>query len=178
MNNLKMNNLNLSFRAQSLDNQSPDPVEVNNQCLTKEDVSERQELAKKISKVALDGTQVFSEGTHTASLHGNKFILKMPSDQLDNADRVAPILCYGHVPDEQPPASWSGGVVNAMVGFAGRIGRTISPESQKVARRGVEAILEATQRKKQLKRRRRMLWLTLLIALGVLGILWVIFFKK
>ena len=78
-----MADLKLSFRAQSLDNQSLDPVEINNQRLTEEDVSERQEFAKKISKVSLDGIRVFSEGAHTASLHGDEFLLKTPSDQLD-----------------------------------------------------------------------------------------------
>ena len=170
-----MTNLDLSFRAQSLDNQFPDPAEVNERHLTKEDVSERQELAKKISKVALDGTRVFSEGLHNGFLHGDKFLLETPSNKLDVGDVPAPLLCYGHVPDK-PRASWSGDVVNALVGFAKRIGREVSDESQDMARCGVEAIL--AQRKKQLKRRRRMRWMVLLIALGVLGILWVIFFKK
>ena len=172
-----MTNLDLSFRAQSLDNQFPDPAEANNQCLTKEDVSERQELAKKISKVALDGTRVFSEGLHNGFLHGDKFLLETSSNKLDVGDVPAPLLCYGHVPDK-PRASWSDDVANALVDFAERIGRKVSDESWEAARRGVETILEAAQRKKQLKRRRRMRWLVLLIALGVLGILWVIFFKK
>ena len=169
-----MANIDLSFRAQSLDNQFPDPAEVNDRHLTKKDVSERQELAKKISKISLGGTRVFSEGLHNGFLHGDKFLLETPSDQLDVGDIKAPILCYGHVPDE-PPTSWSEDVVNALVGFAEGIGRKVS--EQKRARRGVEAILEA-HRKNQLRMRRRMLWLTLLVALGVLSILWVIFFKK
>lgn len=180
---------NLSFRAQSLDNQAPDPIE-NNKCLLREDdVAERQDLIQKISEVSLNGVEVFSEDSHTALLHGNKFLLKTPSDQLDEAGRIAPILCYGRVPNKSPE-SWSSDVVNAMVGFAERIGRTVSEESQEIARRGTVAIekknkihrmiwrvvafliihqivcriyrvVEVTRKIMRLKRRRqKMLWLT------------------
>ena len=144
-----MADLDLSFRAQSLDNQSLDPVEVNNQRLTEEHVGERQEFAKKISKISLDGIRVFSEGAHTASLHDHEFLLKTPSEQLDDAGRIAPLLCYGSVPDE-PPVSWSRDVVKAMVGFAESIDRTISPESQEIAGRGVDTILAEAQKKSEM----------------------------
>ena len=170
-----MNDLALSFRAQSLDNQSPDPVEVNKHLLGKEDVGGRQELAQKISKVSLDGTQVFSEGSHTASLQGDEFLLKTSSNQLDEAGRIAPILCYGCVPDE-PLDSWLGDVVKAVVGFAERIGRTISEDNQEMVRLGVEAIISA---KEQQKRRSRMrVILILVIVVAVLGVFYKIFFKE
>ena len=170
-----MNDLALSFRAQSLDNQSPDPVEVNKHLLGKEDVGGRQELAQKISKVSLDGTQVFSEGSHTASLHGEEFLLKTPSGQWDDDGRTAPLLCYGCVPDE-PLDSWPGDVVKAVVGFAERIGRTISEDNQEMVRLGVEAIISA---KEQQKRRSRMrVILILVIVVAVLGVFYKIFFKE
>ena len=170
-----MADLDLSFRAQSLDNQSLDPVEVNKHRLTEEDMSERQKLAQKTSKVSLDGTQVFSEDSHTASLYGDEFLLKTPSDQLDDAGRVAPIVCYGHVPDETP-ASWSSDVVEAVVGFAERIGRTISGESQKKAHYGAEAILKKKRRNR--RRREILLWSAFMAVLSVVVVvLWIIFKK-
>ena len=170
------NNLALSFSAQSLDNQTPDPMEVNEHFLAKEEVTARQKFAKKISEVSLNGTEVFPEGSHTAFLYGDKFLLETPSDQLDNAGRIAPLLCYGHVPAE-PSESWPDDVVNAMVGFAERIGRTISDDSQKVARHGVVAILE---RQKKNRRRRKMVRgaVGVLIVLAVLGIIYEIVFRK
>ena len=170
------NNLVLSFSAQSLDNQSLDPVEVNGHFLAKEKLIARQKFAKKISKVSLNGTEVFSEGSHTAFLYGDKFLLETPSDQLDNDGRVAPILCHGHVPDE-PSESWADDVVNAIVGFAGRIGRTISDDKQEMAHRGVEAILE---KQKKNRRRRKMVRraVGVLIVLVVLGIIYEIVFRK
>lgn len=168
---------NLAFSAQSLDNQTPDTIVDNERPLIEE--NERRELVEKISEVALDGTQVFSEGSHNAFLYHGNFLLETPPDELDDAGRISSLLCYGHVPNE-PPASWSEDVVNALVDFAERIGRTVSDENQKEARRGVEAILEA-QRKKQLRMRmrRKMLGVAaLLIVLVILSILWVKFFKK
>ena len=164
----------LSFRAQSLDNQTTDPMEVNGHFLAKEEVTERQDLAKKISEVSSNGTLVFSQDSHATFLHGDKFLLKTPSDQLDDAGRIAPILCYGLV---KPSESWADDVVNAIVGFAGRIGRTISDDKQKVARRGVEAILEI---EKKNRRRRKMVRraVGVLIVLVVLGIIYEIVFRK
>ena len=165
----------LAFSAQSLDNQTPDTLVDNERPLIEE--NERRELVKKISEVALDGTQVFSKGSHNAFLYHDKFLLETPPDELDDAGRISPLLCYGRVPDK-PSESWSDDVVNAMVGFAERIGRTVSEDkNQKMARRGVVKILEA-HKKNQLRMHRKMLWLTLLIALGVISILWATFFKK
>lgn len=170
------NNLALSFSAQSLDNQSLDPIEVNSHLLAEDELTARQKFAKKISEVSLNGAEVFSEGSHTAFLYSDKFLLETPSDQLDNAGRIAPILCFGHVPDE-PPKSWSSDVVNAMVGFAGRIGRTVSDDSQKVACQGVEEILKL---QKKNRRRRKMVRraVVVLIVLAVFGMIHQIFFQK
>ncbi len=154
-----MNNRGLSFRAQSLDNKTPDPVavQIDNQIIPEEDTDKRRELAQNISEVVSDGTQVFSEGSHNAFLHGDRFLLETPPEELDNAGRVTPILCYGHVPDK-PPASWSGKIVKAVVGFAEHIGRTISPESQEIAGHGVDAILEETLKKNRMRVIGKTLW--------------------
>ena len=69
-----MTNFALSFFAQSLDDRSPDHIEVNNRLLTEND--ECQDLAQKISEVSLDGSEVFSENWHSAFLFGNKFLLE------------------------------------------------------------------------------------------------------
>ena len=152
-----MKNLVLSFRAQRLDNQDPDHMELDQRPLAEEDVAERQELARQISKVSLDGSQVFSKESHAAFLLDNKFLLKTPSDQKDDAGRIAPIVCYGRVP-EPPPASWSGDVVKSVVGFAERIGRTVSPKSQEIAGRGVDAILAGAQKQNRMRVMGKMLW--------------------
>ena len=175
-----MKNLALSFRAQRLDNQDPDHMELYQHPLAEEDVAERQKLARQISKVSLDGSQVFSEGSHAAFLLDDKFLLETPSDELDDAGRIAPIVCYGRVP-EPPPASWSGDVVKAVVGFAERIGWKVSAESQEVAGHGVDAILEEAQKKSRMRAMvGKVLWGVgvLVIILAVLGVIYKILFRE
>ena len=132
-------------------------MELNQRPLAEENVVERQGLARQVSEISLDGSQVFSEDSHAAFLLDDKFLLETPSDQLDDAGRIAPIVCYGRVP-EPPLVSWSGDVVKAVVGFAERIGRTISPTSQEIAGRGVDAILTEAQKKGRIRVMGKMLW--------------------
>ncbi len=170
-----MENLTLSFRAQRLDNQDPDHMEIDQYSLAEDDVTERQELARKISEVSLHGFEVFPKGSHAAFLLNDKFLLKAPSDQLDEAGRIAPIICYGRVPDD-PPESWSGDVVEALNAFAEGIGRTVSKKNAKVARRALEAVLN---KKRRDSIRRKALWTVVVaIVLVVICIIYWIVFKE
>ena len=148
----------LWFRAQSLDNQSLDPMKVvdlmeieNKRYLSEEDVNKRQKLAQEISEVSSKGEEIFSENSHSAFLHGSKFLLKTPSDELDESGRIAPLFCYGYVPDN-PSKSWSSEVIDFLVGFAKGIERTVSDESQKVAHEGVQKIVEERKRRKNVEK--------------------------
>ena len=136
---------NLSFSAQHLDNQSLDPMKIGKYFLTEEKMDERQKLAEKISEVSLKGEEVFFKNSHFAFLYHDKFLLETPSDQLDDGGRIAPLLCYGQVPDE-PRESWSVEVVESLVVFAKSIKRTVSDESQRVALEGVQKIVEESKR--------------------------------
>ena len=129
----------LSFRAQSLDNLAPDPMEVNGCPLEAKDEEERKRLGQRIAQVSKSGTRVFSEGPISAFRLGNKFILEIPSDQKDSAGRIAPIICYGHVSRESEK-SWPDEVVRAIRDFANQIGRGVS--DQAAVRRGIEAVLK------------------------------------
>ena len=170
-----MQNPKLSFLAQRLDNQDPDHMEQDQRPLVEEDAGERKELDRQISKVSLDGSKVFSEGYHAAFLLKNEFLLKTPSEQKDEAGRIAPIICYGRVPSE-PPESWPNSVVQALTAFAGRINRTISGKSAEVARNAVEAIVK---KKRRNNLRRKALWAgTFAIGLAVIGVIWWIFFRE
>ena len=172
---MKKENLTLSFLAQRLDNQELDHMELDRCPLAEEDVDERQELDLQISEVSLDGSQAFSEDYHTAFLLDDKFLLKTPSDQSDDADRIAPIITYGCVPDE-PPESWPGDVVEALTAFAGRIGRTICEKKAKRARCAMEAVLKKRRRDSI---RRKALWTVVIaIVLVIICIIYWIVFKK
>lgn len=168
-----MENLALSFRAQRLDNQDPDHMEIDQYSLAEEDVAERQELARKISEVSLHGSEVFSEGSYAAFLLSDRFLLKTPSDPLDEAGRIAPIICYGRVPDE-PPESWPGDVVEALNAFAGRIGRTV--KDAKEARCAMEAVVN--KKRRDSIRRKALCTAVVAIVLVVICIIYWIVFKK
>lgn len=136
-----MKELKLSFIAQRLDNQDPDHMELEGCRLREEDGDERQKLDRQISEVSWDGSQVFSEEHHAAFLLDDKFLLKTPPKERDEAGRISPILCYGRVPPE-PSKSWPGDVVKELIAFAGRIERTVQEKSAKVAQRAVEAVVK------------------------------------
>ena len=175
-----MKYLNLSFLAQRLDNedhdhmaiQDPGHTAVNESLITdlaEEDVDKRQKLDRQISEVSWDGSQVFSEGYHAAILLDDKFLLKTPSDKLDDAGRVAPIICVGPIPDD-PPVSWPRDVVEALIAFAGHIRRTVCKNSADAARRAVEAVVKKKQRNLA---RRKALWVAAFaIGLAVVGIIY------
>ena len=134
----------LSFLAQSLDNLSPDPIEVDGH--EAKDQEERQRLVQHISQVSISGTRVFSEDFISAFRRGDEFILEIPSDRKDSAGRIAPIICYGHV-SKEPDQSWPDDVVDAIRAFASSIGRGVS--DQAAARRGIEAVLKKNRLERQ-----------------------------
>ena len=175
-----MKNFTLSFYAQSLDNQAPDQMELNQHPLSTEDVVKRQSLAQQIDEVSLRGSQVFPEGSHVegspaAFLLGDNFILSMPSKQLDDAGRNSRILCYGRVPDELLE-SWPSDVVESLTAFAGRIGRTISEDKAVKAQCAAKAIIEKKQRNNM---HRKALWVAVIaIVLVVICIIYWTVFKK
>ena len=174
-----MKNLDLSFLAQRLDNQDPDHMAIQNRDdfieLAEEDMDKREKLDRQIAKVSLDGSQVYLEGHHAAFLLKNEFLLETPSDQRDEAGRIAPILCYGRVPPE-PSESWPGDVVEALIAFAGHIGRTVSEKSAEVARCAVGAVVK---KKRRNSIRRRSLWITAFaVGLSVVWIIYWLLFKK
>ena len=172
---MKKENLTLSFLAQRLDNQELDHMERDRCLLAEEDVDGRQELDLQISEVSLDGSQAFSKDYHTAFLLDDKFLLKTPSDQLDDAGRIAPIITYGCVPDA-PSESWPGDVAEALTAFAGRIGRTVCKKNAKIARCAMEAVLK---KKRRDSIRRKALWAVVIaVVLVVIYIIYWIVFKK
>ena len=117
----------LSFRAQSLDNLTLDPMEAGGRRLEAEHLEERQRLMQQISQVSISATRVCSKGFVSARRRGDEFILEIPSDQTDSAGRIAPIICYGLVPTT-PEISWADDVVSATLCFANRIGREVSAQ--------------------------------------------------
>lgn len=142
---MKNKNIIRVFLAQRLDNQEIDHIEIDGYLLDEMDVTEREVVDFKISEVSMDGAQVFTENHHVASVYKDIFLLETPSDQLDNAGRIAPIITYGHIPDKISP-SWSSDVLNSLTKFAGRIDRTISKQNMEIAQRAMQSVIAKTSR--------------------------------
>ena len=135
------------FRSQSLDDESPDHVQISGKCVV--DTLDRRKLAQNIDEVARngrplhDGQSSRSVGSDVAApvFHNDRFTLRIRVEELDDAGRQTAIVCYGRVP-RKPPMDWPCCAVTEMHAFADRIGRTISYETQEEARRGLEMILK------------------------------------
>ena len=162
-----------AFLAQRLDNKDFDHIELEHRSLSKKDMDKRQKLDSKISKISLEGTQIFSDGYHVLFVLNNEFLLKTPSDQLDNTGRIAPIITYGYVPHGVPQSSWPNDVVAALTDFAGRIDRTICKKNQEIAKRAMQYVVN----KKRQSLFRKLSW----IGFGVIIfciICWLVFNKN
>ena len=169
-----MKNIRLSFRAQRLDNTGPDHMEVGRHLLSEGSIVERQKFAQDISRISIHDSQVFSDRYHSAFLLNGKFLLKTPSDQLDNADRVATIITYGSVPDDVPQ-NWPNDVVAELTGFAGRIGRTICKENREVAQCAMQFVVEKECLRRQCFRSAKLIGFGLIIACVIY---WLVFNKN
>ena len=170
---MKKNVYIYAFLAQRLDNKDFDHMEFGHRSLTEKNMDERLKLDSKISNISLDGIQIFSDRYHTLFLLNDEFLLKTPSDQLDNAGRIAPIITYGYVPHGVPQSSWPNDVVAALTDFAGRIGRTICKENQEIAQRAMQYVVN----KKRQSLFRKLSW----IGFGVIIfciIYWLVFNKN
>ena len=109
-----MKNLSLSFLAQRLDNQDPDHMAIQDRDdlveLAEEDMDKREKLDRQISKVSLDGSQVYLEGHHAAFLLKNEFLLETPSDQrtrLAESRRFSVMVACHRSRRNRGPAMWS-----------------------------------------------------------------------
>ncbi len=142
---MKKNNIIRVFLAQRLDNREIDHIELDGYLLNEMDVNDREAVDLKISEISMNGVQIFTENSHTASVRKDMFLLKTPSDQLDNAGRIAPIITYGHIPDKIS-SSWSSDVLNSLTKFAGRIDRTISKKNMEIAQRAMQYVIAKTSR--------------------------------
>jgi hypothetical protein len=121
-----------------------------------------------MSSVVNSGSRIFSERGVELSEDGHRFVVKVPSEQPDQAGRTAPIVCYGeydaHI-DEALGASVAAGIKD----FAHRIGRTIHSDDVKVTQNAFTVL------KKKLLRRRLVRRLTIgALALTLLALIYVL----
>jgi hypothetical protein len=113
----------LVYGAQALDNASPDHINLRGEELLPEDTMRRQEAVSLVSNVVKSGSLIFNEGGVQLTEDGHGFVVEVPSEQLDQAGRTAPIVCYGEY-DARIDKAFRAFVATGINDFAHRIGRT------------------------------------------------------
>lgn len=122
----------LVFKAQSLDNRSPDHYQIGDELISIEAESRRREITNQISEVALKGKFLFKSKGAEFIIHHSRFLVQVYSLQLDRAGRRAPILCSGELNRDDNLQFESRNIINAITKFAARIDRSIEPEHAEV----------------------------------------------
>nr|WP_294503901.1 hypothetical protein [uncultured Rhodopila sp.] len=113
----------LRFKAQALDNTSPDHYQIGDELLTVEDQAQRRQVTNMISEVARNGTPLLKAGGAELIFQHRDFLAQVYSEQRDHAGRRAPILCCGEFNHSDDPQA----IIQAIIGFAAKIGRTVDP---------------------------------------------------
>lgn len=122
--------MNIDFWAQSLDNTSDDDMATNGEMLPAQEVGRRQALVERITQVAKNQENLFTNGNVRATFADPSFVLRVtPLNQRDVKDRRAPIVCHSIVPNESDP-SWPSSVLDLFTSFSTSIGRPISEQDK------------------------------------------------
>ena len=118
--------ITISFLAQSPDNTSPDPMEVDGISLSPNN-PQRQEITKLVSKVSLNGEKVEGNGFALYVLD-SQYVIRAIPEGTDQIGRLAPILCYGVFP-ESPTDIWISELIEKFEVFAKKLNRSF-PEGR------------------------------------------------
>ncbi|QCG92717.1 hypothetical protein E6C67_02035 [Azospirillum sp. TSA2s] len=148
----------LSFKAQALDNTSPDHYQISDELLPADDQTRRRQVTNQISEVAREGEVLLQANGAELIFHRSRFLVQVYSEQLDQAGRRAPILCCGEFNSNDEPRAECENLIQAIRGFATKIGRTVEPEH-------IQAI---SGRLAKLKKKNRTGPLTVGVGIGVL----------
>ena len=109
------------FKAQALDNTSPDHYSVGDAIIDSHDV--RAGISGFINKIAIDGKTILkSKDIEVISL-GKQILIQVMGNETDVVGRKAPIICVCSSNTSTVE------IVSKIKGFASSIGRTIDVES-------------------------------------------------
>jgi hypothetical protein len=126
----------LSFKAQALDNTSPDHYQIGEELLSARDEARCYQVTKTISEIARDGTLRLKKGGAELFVQRERFLAQVYSEQLDQVGRRVPILCCGAFGLTDDPEA----IIEAIHGFAAKIGRTVAPGHIKAVRDGLAEV--------------------------------------
>jgi hypothetical protein len=117
----------LRFKAQALDNASPDEYQAGGAMLLEHDRSGRLSVTEEISTISRLGKVHLKQNGAELILHGRRFLAQVVSEQRDVAGRRAAILCCGELDGRSDPAAEAAALVAGLMEFAAATGRSIEP---------------------------------------------------
>jgi hypothetical protein len=114
----------LSFWAQSLDNQAPDMIFKNGEELFNDEL--RQKLVSEIYEVPKSSIEVLSaDSSVTVRYSDPKFVIEAIPSEKDQVNRLAPIVIYGVLPDDWSE-NWTKAVCSEIEDFvSSKLNRTL-----------------------------------------------------
>ena len=117
----------LSFKAQALDNTSPDFYQLGEEVLNPEDLLARQQITNAISNISRSGDHhLKADGAELIAV-GRTFLAQVSCQERDKVGRRASIICCGEFGEDEDPAYQTELIIDAIHTFAGKIGRTVEP---------------------------------------------------
>lgn len=133
----------LSFWAQSLDNQAPDVIFKDGEELS--DDESRQKLVSEIYEFPKNNSEVvLADSGVTIRYSYPKFVIEAIPTEKDQANRLAPIVIYGVLPDD-PSEFWVEEVCNEIESF---ISKTLKRTLDDSALEDIRDRLSETLKKK------------------------------
>lgn len=117
----------LSFWAQALNNSSPDHIVKHGVELEPDDILGRREVVSLVSEVIKRGTRIYESKGSLLTADAHHFVIEIPTAQLDQIGRTAPIVCYGCY-NKTMDEEFKTKVIGGLETFAAKIGRSVQSE--------------------------------------------------
>lgn len=130
----------LSFKAQALDNTSPDFYQHGDDLLNSEDQVTRQKITDAISNVARSGHYYLKADGAEFIVLGPTFLAQVSCQERDKVGRRSSLICCGEFADDEEPAYQTEIIIDSIHNFATRIGRTVTPAHVEAVRNELVAI--------------------------------------
>ncbi|MBE9141766.1 hypothetical protein [Planktothrix mougeotii] len=161
-----MNNLNLLFWVQSLDNESPDVIIKNRKELSDDKLE--QQLVLEIYEIPAKKREIAQYGPSVTVRHSDpKFVIEVIPIEKDESNRLAPIVIYGEFPEEGS-SDWVNNVCNEIQEVvSNQIKRTLQNGTLESIEKWLNEELEAKKKKVQFQINLISLSISLFVPLGV-----------
>ncbi|WP_156784211.1 hypothetical protein [Sphingomonas sp. SKA58] len=117
----------LYFKAQALDNTSPDLYQYGDSKVVPDEGVMRQQITDLISDISRRGSHHLRADGAELIVVDRAFLVQVSCRERDDAGRRASIICCGEFSRDDDPAEQSILIVGAIREFAARIERTVEP---------------------------------------------------